>query len=232
MNIVKSFTITVGALFAAAAGLQAQSVISINFDNGGNPITGSTGAVNAGSWNTAAFGAAGSPVTTSNLLFDDGTASITDISLSNRLNGTPGGNDQVLPGATGEMLNLYTERNRNDGARINITDITFSQYDVYLYYGSVFTEIVVNGVYQGSYLDNDDGSSFVEGSPTVEGNYARFSGLSGSTLEILTALDGDGNLSGEGFVFGAQIVAVPEPSAFALLAGMVGLTWVMVRRRA
>jgi hypothetical protein len=26
--------------------------------------------------------------------------------------------------------------------------------------------------------------------------------------------------------------AVPEPSAFALLAGMFGLTWVMVRRRA
>jgi hypothetical protein len=55
--------------------------------------------------------------------------------------------------------------------------------------------------------------------------------------------DGFGNIvfsiaknSGQfGFYSGFQLVetaAVPEPSAFALLAGMFGLTWVMLRRRA
>ena len=29
----------------------------------------------------------------------------------------------------------------------------------------------------------------------------------------------------------ADVVPVPEPSAFALLSGFLGLTWVMLRRR-
>lgn len=32
-------------------------------------------------------------------------------------------------------------------------------------------------------------------------------------------------------VNGIQVTAVPEPSSFALLAGMLGMVWVMVRRR-
>jgi len=35
----------------------------------------------------------------------------------------------------------------------------------------------------------------------------------------------------DGAFVGATFAAVPEPSAFALLAGMFGLTWVMLRRR-
>lgn len=51
-------------------------------------------------------------------------------------------------------------------------------------------------------------------------------GTAGTFQETL-----DGNFSNAGGRIGAVFEAVPEPSSFALLAGMFGLTWVMLRRR-
>jgi len=60
------------------------------------------------------------------------------------------------------------------------------------------------------------------------------SGLAGqttaTTFRVLLSTGGNNNdLFVDNFVLTGS--AIPEPSAFALLAGMFGLTWVMLRRR-
>lgn len=224
-------------LIASAMPLHA-AVISINFDNGGNTITGSTGAVNAGNWNALTFGAAGSPNSLSDLSDDSGGATTVDIDLQNASAGSGGGFDSALPNATGEMLNLYTERNRNGGALASVSQITYSTYDVYIYYGSTDITARLNdgsGDVDVALDANNDGSSFVLGTAgttfddTGAGNYYVFSGLTGSSFTLETGLDIGTQGTNNGFVYGMQIVEViPEPSA-ALLGGLGA--FLLLRRR-
>lgn len=229
----------VASLFAMSA--SGQNTISINFDNGDNTITGSTGAVNAGSWNELTFGAAGVPNTLTDLTLDDGNPSTADIDLQNKSAGSAGGFDFALSGATGEAENLFTERNRNGGAIASLSQVPFSLYDVYVYAGLIDITLKLN---DGSTITevaidaNGDGSSFVEATGGLThnnegaGNYYVFSGVTASSFTLTTgdAIDG-GAGSNNGFVYGMQLVAVPEPSAFALIAGAFGLSWMMLRRR-
>ncbi|MFU8849239.1 MAG: PEP-CTERM sorting domain-containing protein [Opitutales bacterium] len=52
--------------------------------------------------------------------------------------------------------------------------------------------------------------------------------LPNASNEIVMTISGPGFETFTGF----QIASIPEPGTFALLAGILGLTWVMVRRRA
>jgi hypothetical protein len=66
---------------------------------------------------------------------------------------------------------------------------------------------------------------------------AHSSGSGTTNTDLYTTGQGYASVLGGGFThsetdFSLGLVAVPEPSSFALLAGMFGLTWVMLRRRA
>jgi len=54
----------------------------------------------------------------------------------------------------------------------------------------------------------------------------------GSGTATITMDHTGGSGGAVSFVNGFELAVVPEPSSFALLAGMFGLTWVMLRRRA
>jgi len=71
------------------------------------------------------------------------------------------------------------------------------------------------------------------GSPwTLDNNYVVFEGLVPNGSDAI-AISGFKSTGDHGMWNGFQLVeAVPEPSSFALLAGMIGLTCVMLRRRA
>ena len=66
-------------------------------------------------------------------------------------------------------------------------------------------------------------TSFVE-----DGNYVRFSGVTGASFTASLDITDGSNTAG---IKGIQVVAVPEPSTAALLAGCLGLGHVMMRRR-
>jgi len=120
-------TVAVGL---ATGGAQA-AVISVNFDDQSNTITGSTGAVNAGNWNHSTWGKLGDPVVTSNLINDSGVATTADLSLENtKTSGVTDGGGSVLSGATGEAAKLYTRRNKDGGSQFAVSEIAFSTYDV------------------------------------------------------------------------------------------------------
>ncbi|MGJ8649410.1 MAG: PEP-CTERM sorting domain-containing protein [Opitutaceae bacterium] len=78
-------------------------------------------------------------------------------------------------------------------------------------------------IFDGTYILSDNSETGADYS-----NYTIVSGLTADSFTIDIFSD-DG---GRGAISGFQIVAVPEPSVAALLAGLLGLSYVMVRRRA
>ena len=194
-------------------------VISVNFDDGSNAISGSLGAVvPVGNWSSVNFGAAGSPTTTSNLTLDDGTASTADLALSNRTAGTAGGYaGGVISGATGDMAQLYDFRSRNGGAVATISQLdvaTFATYDVYVYFNRNGTEtfdLSLSGATTGNATQtvttNGSASAFVEAnsSNSHTGNYFVFKGVAGSDF-TLTVGDDTSATTAE-YVYGMQIVS-------------------------
>jgi hypothetical protein len=139
--------------------------------------------------------------------------------------------------AYGSFRNFGTTE---DAFTIEFNDLGVGDFTITLYVGHTNT----SRIYDMDFV----GTGAAGGTTVMSGNFGTYttavSGMLAYTINVTTtdALDdvtlsmgnaaGSGG-SGAGFFSGYTVeeTVVPEPSAFALLAGMFGLTWVMLRRR-
>jgi hypothetical protein len=133
-------------------------------------------------------------------------------------------------------------------AGLDTAGVFANGYDVYVYIASASnfsgTDIVDTfGVGNGTidyFLEADETQASYQGSyiqatatavgSSVLGNYVKFSGMTGASFTI-NAYNVDHTTDSAAALTGMQIVAVPEPSAYALIAGMLAMMHLMVRRR-
>lgn len=234
-------------------------IISVNFygstGTNGASVTGTTGVVAAGNWNNVTnVGSSGGSL--SNLRNATGTT-LSGVNLSltwltNVGTGTtatnPNWRNGSITGIDASTQNRALFRGILDGSQgavgrgqtqIQVSNIPFSQYDVYVYHMFNAThdfDLYVNNLAAGmqirvSPLDGSDAAadSWVLNNGVNNSNYSYFPSRSGSTLTILANNKASTSASLAGF----QIVAVPEPCATVLLTSSVagiGL-WLATRCR-
>jgi hypothetical protein len=241
-------SILLAASLALAAGANAATVISYNWDYNGT-ITGSTqfaGVVSAANWNNSytinpgANPQSGSPW--SNLIDNSGATTTMDISFNSPnqwpIQGSPG---QDADGTYNRnLLNGYVDMSGGIAVTVNLAEIPYALYDIYIYMSSDTAD-------REGYVADDGGLTYyfrTLGSAAVTGSnasliqtldltddavdtaasYAKFSNLSGTSQAISVFAAGNAGIAG------IQVVQIPEPSA-ALLGGL-GLLALLRRRRA
>lgn len=129
----------------------------------------------------------------------------------------------------------------SSAASFAVDNISFAEYDVVVYFASALDFDYVQKVNvndQAVYAKNVRHalSGYVQatgtedlGSATVAGNYAVFTGLTGSTLNVSVDAGWSSSEHTRAYISGFQIVEVPEPMTIALL-GLGGLATVFNRR--
>jgi hypothetical protein len=244
-------------LWAASLALTAPAqIISINFDNSTSlaaptmeptDLAGAPGA-RVGNWNPwlksdLTLGDAGQTILDSTGATVAGLTATLSPSVGWASRNNNNVNDQAL---FSDSLDVF-------GATRNVavSGVPFSLYDVYVYvyddrdgragsFNIGATTYYVRGISPASGAEGlanpaTDGSGYVLSSDTTlgtatdidQGNYVKFSNLTGTSFTLGMAAINAGNLDRTKPV-GFQIVAVPEPSAAALTGGLVG--WLAVMR--
>lgn len=244
-------TLTTAAIAFAAASANA-SVISYNFDNNGTvggdgagsgPVVGEyAGVVSVDHWYNSW------PDNPSTDLVDDG-GNVTTMDIgwwsshgTWSVGGHPGADDAPTDSIWNmEMLNGYLNSGTGPVVGLDLKEIPFSMYDVYVYFNADVAGR--EGQVAGKESDTDGGpwgpattyyfstnatiTSFEQTTDTTDdaadmpANYAVFSGTSDYFNIETTILDFGG-------IAGVQIVEVPEPTSLALLGGLL---LIGIRRR-
>ncbi len=126
-------------------------------------------------------------------------------------------------------------------------------YDVYVYFGSLTNFATDNpywlsfsdgsttyysaveedvATYQGSFVRSTNTITPTEAPGAADGtNYVLFEGLTSSSFTITATNITNPDTGSSAAITGMQIVAVPEPSTYALLGGLVALLAAYFRRR-
>jgi hypothetical protein len=235
---------------ALTAGAHAVTAISYNWDLYGTIPTNSTsyaGVVSVANWNNSWPGTntpptVGSP--TLNLIDNSGAGTTMDIYFSgtgqwqlNPLNTAPSVDADGTYNK--RLLKGYVDMVGGNPVTVNLAEIPYAQYDIYIYMSSDTAD-------REGYVADDGGLTYyfrTLGSAAISGgnasliqtldltndaqdtaaSYARFSNLTGSSQAISVFAAGNAGIAG------IQVVQVPEPRA-ALLGGL-GLLALLRRRR-
>lgn len=235
---MKNTILTTSTLALLAVTAQAASV-AINFQRGSNggtlmDSTDTAGVVAQANWNNVTQAAANGG-SIADMTDDSGAPSGISVTWAgdtswSSANGTTNGDNKMMDGYLDDTTATP------GGSTVDFTNITFPLYDVFVYFGSDGngrTGTVTDGTTTFSYTTNSAlGGGFPDGyvqtTDTAGGNplanYAVFTGLSGSALQI-TNNRGSNNTG----IHGIQVVQVPEPGSFVLLLSGLGL--VALRRR-
>ena len=242
---------------AASASAQLLPVISVNMTDGGSNGTSggqTAGAVLAGYWNEIGPNPAIAVGTTdvNNLLDNSGAASGVSLVQSAWIGGwwASSGWPSGFSGTLGnDMFGSFEDFSAGDGLITytldNLNTGVGALYDVYIYSARNFgntgvTEFNVNGETKYLSSENNVGDYAESGWSTAadamnnldSGNYVRFQNVSLDTLVVgVAALEDTVNGGGAGSVAGLQIVAVPEPATFGLLAIFGGAMLFLRRTR-
>lgn len=169
-----------------------------------------------------------------NFSFNDGDspATGTGIAASGGMNGIAGGEAWQLTfnGVVSSearvltvYLGLFAEPNGNDSITENITP-TLTGGSLDEVGGLLSYTAIQNGFDDSDPLSNTTGG-YVSAVYTIT-----FSSMTETDL-VLNFAASDRNGTASAAVSGYTLAAIPEPSAYALLAGMLGFTLVMLRRR-
>lgn len=259
MKISLGLSAFAAAMFVGA-GLSAQE-ISVNLTPGGtafgttpttltsSELAGAPG-VRTDNWNnitSADFGGVS--------LMDNSGSTVSGLTLT-----VTGPNPNTRNNVGSASQNDYTVFNTviddSGTASISLSGIPYASYDLYFY---IFPDVAsssprgghitigsttyyVNGGYTSGgnaiSIPDTSGNGYVLSTATTlvdsaaaPGNYVEFTGLSGSSMTASLIADNFGDGVPRLKVGGFQIVAVPEPSAFAVAGmGMLGLVGMLNRR--
>ncbi len=236
--------ILVASLLTTGFALQAQNVISWNFDGYGD-ISGagqSAGVVLAPYWNSTYLIDGNSGAPENNLLDNTGTATTLGASFTDNSQygyaiqfSTPA---QDADGSYNKyLLNGYLNNGGGSDVTISLSSIPYSTYDLVVYLssdtaGRIGTVNVGSTTYDFTTMGPAEisgaNASLIQTLDTSGANpgadYAIFTGLTGSSQTIDTAIPSYGGIAG------FQVVAVPEPGTLAL-AAFGGLGVALLRRR-
>lgn len=249
---IRSKTTPAIALAAAmiASGAHA-TIISVNFDTGNllSSTEGGAPGVRVANWNAWA-----NVNDLSNVVNSDGdltavTATVNSTNRSQR--GNPAGftNEQIIFTSVIDVQNSNT---------VTVSNVPYASYDVYVYMrddandragsfqigGTTYYVRGLTGGEGGGDPDNT-GSGYVLSTDTTvdltnpgtidvdnsidQGNYVKFSGLSGSSFDLIAGAVDTSDAANRNKFAGFQIVQVPEPSV--TLLGALGLLGLLRRRR-
>lgn len=243
---MKHVITTTMMLCSLAASAQAAS-IGINFGAGRAEASlgsgDSAGVVAQTNWNNASGGSGSLTV----LNTDNGSASGAAVTWATDEQWSHG-TGVTDPNAT--LLNGWISANNNTApdASIDITSIPFAVYDLYVYmnHDRETEDVDITGPFGTFRLHETDGdidvditasvtwvqqTATADGDATQEGNYALFSGLTDTNLNLILGTAGAEGSLDRGAITGIQIVeAIPEPST-SLLALIAGIGALSRRRR-
>lgn len=249
------------AFAVALLGTAHAQTISINFQNPGGAITGTTGFVPTANWNNASGSFTPDPSlygSLTNLVDSNGIATGVDLSYV----GAGYQNAAISGGSSDDraLLNSFSYGSASYPLSVTLSslDSVYSGgYDVYVYFTNANSFHVIGytlgstTVYSRTMGNYDFGSlGWVNGQtetlPTPvdgndyldipQGNYVKFSAVSGASFTLNVS---NPSVNGSGFnyaaISGLQIVAagapVPEPATVALWLGGVMLSVAVWRRR-
>jgi MYXO-CTERM domain-containing protein len=234
-------------LVGLATGVQAQT-ISWNFDrNGTLPTDASSyaGVVSANYWNNS-----WPADPTVDLLANSGLPSTLDLSYGPTayawsIQGSHPGQD-ANGSFNRELLNGYLNAGYAGwnppvtASFISLSQIPYSQYDIYVYFSSDVADrpgFITDGT--TTFYFNSIGPASVSGANALfaqttetsnanhpQANYAVFSGLNGGSQNITLQMEVPDLWGG---IAGFQVVAVPEPTSWAI--GLLGFAALGMRRR-
>jgi hypothetical protein len=241
---------------ALTLGVSADTVISVNWSGDQRAVMAPTdvaGVVRAANWNTITNGAAASltPIYADGTLATGVSITPSEITFANRgtISSSVSGDTKLFNGV--EDISSTA----SNAFSISVTGLSFAEYDVYVYrraenLGRAGSFTIGDTTYyvgsNGSHGDNPtDETGYVLSTDTTydgalssaggtvlsdvdQGNYVKFSGLTGSSFTLdMGALSDDSAPRSK--VAGIQIVAIPEPATIGLV-GLTGIGLFLARR--